>query len=74
MALVTMAIISSCLMYSKKNLFDHNFCSIKSISIVFICLYCKYTFSFQFCGICLKNRYGEDVREALLDKVACTDC
>lgn len=29
----------------------------------------------QFCGICLKNRYGEDVKEALLDKTwVCPPC
>ena len=56
----------------------------KDVNLIMVCvlleclsfiqfLDCECTFSFQFSGICLKNRYGEDVREALLDKVTCTD-
>ena len=67
-------IISNCaIIIHLETLFDHSVCSVRVFKLYSICLYCKCTFSFQFCGIYLKNRYSEDVREALLDKVACTD-
>ncbi len=37
--------------------------------MVCVCAHLMYVPLIQFCGPCLKNRYGEDITEKLLDPV-----